>query len=266
MTAYSPLAQLASNSFTATPTSRQRSWMLAALRDRALILPETVNSRSLVLMRSREWIEPVPAEQGPHKFRLTFLGRFALLSVPKAHALLSAQSPADRHPGRLTFNASAMTLKPLISERLVVMLDRHGEQRAGREEHPYITNLGRRIVELPEADETEAGQYLTDAFAEAQIPVSVERDNDGNTRVVYRRDGVVAQFYREVWNPDGYTHSVRHPAWMHTKPWTALVTYGTDGAVEKNLLNHLGLPTESAQMATSFAAWLRDRDDDAFEA
>lgn len=250
-----------------TPTSRQRTWLFAALRAHDGLMPLGVPLRSLSLMRERGWLKAVPAtDDDPQQLRheVTPEGRFALLSVGKADALLSVLVSAE--PGLLKLPVQQQILNSLVREGLVTRLTRHGEQDEDQEQFPYITNLGRLLVGLPQADTTPAGDYLLAALAAKGITAGVERDSSGNTRVVYRDGDIHAQFFREVWNPGFYTYSARHPSWMHNKPWTALITYGTDGAVEKHLPNDLGVQEESARMAASFAAWLTAGDDDAFTA
>ncbi|MFD7620079.1 hypothetical protein [Streptomyces sp. NPDC059802] len=249
------------------PTSRQRTWLFAALRADDGLLPLGVPLRSLNLMRERGWIKSAPAtDADPLQARheLTPEGRFALLSVGKADALLSVLVSTE--PGRIERPVQQQILDSLIREGLACRLTRCGEQDSDREQFTYITNLGRRLVALPEVDDTPAGDYLVAAFAAKGITVDVESDSAGDTRVVYRLGDVEARFFREVWNPGHYTYSARHPAWMHNKPWTALITYGADEAVEKHLPNGLGVEEESARVAAAFTAWLTDRDDAAFAA
>jgi hypothetical protein len=248
------------------PNSRQRTWLLVALRAAGGLLPLGVPTRSLNVLRERGWITTAPADDTDPtdvRHQITPAGRFALLSVAKADALLSVLVSVD--PGRIEAPVKERTLNSLIREGLVTRLTRRGEQTEGQEQHPYITNLGRRLVSLPEADNTPAGDYLVAALAASGLEASVESDSDGDTRVVYRNGDIEALFFREVWNPDGYTYSARHPAWMHTKPWTALVTHAED-TLEKHMPDGLSIQEESARMAASFTAWLNHRDDHAFTA
>ncbi|MFF9785695.1 hypothetical protein [Streptomyces nigrescens] len=247
------------------PNRNQRAWLLATLRAADGLLPMSVPDRSLNVLRERGWITTVPARDDDTtnvRHTITSQGRLCLLSVAKADALLSVLTSTES--GRIETPVQERILSSLIREDLVTYLTRRGEQAEGQEQHPYITNLGRRLVGLPEVDDTPASDYLVAALAAHGLDADVETDGDGDTRVVFRQGDVEARFYREVWNPGHYTYSARHPVWMHTKPWTALVTYADDGAVEKLLLNDLGIQEESARMAASFATWLTDRDDDAF--
>ncbi|WP_329020506.1 hypothetical protein [Streptomyces sp. NBC_01601] len=256
---------LATNPDAPAPNPRQRAWLLAALRAAGGLLPLDVPTRSLNVLRERGWIRTAATgdgEPGGIRYKITPDGRFALLSVAKADALLSVLVSVE--PSRIEAPVKERTLNSLIREGLVAHLTRRGEQVEGQEQYPYITNLGRRLVGLPEGDDTPASDHLVAAFAAKGLDVSVETDSSGDTRVVYRDGDVEALFFREVWNPDGYTYSARHPSWMHNKPWTALVTYSTEGVVEKHLPSDLGAKEESARMAASFAAWLTDRDDGAF--
>ncbi|MFG2210548.1 hypothetical protein [Streptomyces sp. NPDC048638] len=249
------------------PTARQRTWLFAALRADDGLMPLGVPHRSLDLMRERGWLKTAPAtDDDPLQIRhqLTPGGRFALLSVGKADALLSVLTSTE--PGRIEKPMQRQILTSLLREGLVCRLTRRGEQDQDDEQFTYITTLGRRLVGLPDEDATPAGDYLVAAFTEKGLTVAVETDRNGDTRVVYRLGDIEARFFREVWNPGFYTYSVRHPAWMHDKPWTALITYGADGAVEKHLPNGLGVQKESARMAAAFTAWLADRDDAAFTA
>lgn len=140
------------------PTSRQREWMLTALRHPDRELPAGVSSRSLVLMRDRKWIEPLPVKPGTSgpSDRLTSRGSLALLSIPKANALMSVLTSPEE--GRIDANTSARTMSSLVREGLVTMLTKSGAQATGQEQHPHITNLGRRLVGLPEVDQNPAPQ------------------------------------------------------------------------------------------------------------
>ncbi|MER6126555.1 hypothetical protein ABT173_28850 [Streptomyces sp. NPDC001795] len=257
---------MAANPATPAPTRQQREWLLAALRDADRLLPEGIAPRSLDLMRERKWITTAPAadENSGLRNRLTDHGYFALLSIPKANALMSVL--VSQEPGRIETAVQERTLASLVREGLVTMLTRRGEQDPDQEQHPYITNLGRRLIGLPEVDETPASEYLIAALAEHGITAHVraERAEYGNTQVAYRRKNVEALFYRTIWNPGHYNHSATHPAWMHDKPWTGVINQGGH-YLEKNLPNGLGLKEESARMAAAFAAWLDSRDDSAFQ-
>ncbi|MET9779282.1 hypothetical protein ABZ023_34420 [Streptomyces sp. NPDC006367] len=258
---------LHADSHAPAPNARQRTWLLAALRAADGLLPVGVATRSLNVLRERGWITTAPAgddDAEPVRYKITPAGRFALLSVAKADALLSTLVSAE--PGRIESPVQGRILNSLVREGLVTRLTRRGQQTEGEEQHPYITNLGRRLVGLPEVDDTPAGDYLVAALAAHGLEARVETDHSGDSRVVYRSGDVEALFYREVWNPGHYTYSARHPAWMHNKPWTALIAYGADQAVEKHLPNGLGVQEESARMADAFTAWLADRDDAAFSA
>ncbi|MCX4826547.1 hypothetical protein OG883_43705 [Streptomyces sp. NBC_01142] len=255
---------LAADPNTPPPNARQRTWLLAALRAADGLLPVGVPTRSLNVLRERGWITTAPAgDDDPMLIRhkITPAGRFALLSVAKADALLSTLVSVE--PGRIEAPVQERILDSLVREGLVTRLTRRGQQAEDEEQHPYITNLGRRLVSLPEADDTPAGDYLLAALATSGLEARVETDSNGDSRIVYRRGDVEALFYREVWNPGFYTYSARHPAWMHTKPWTALVTHAED-TVEEHMPSGLGVQEESARMAASFAAWLTHRDDRAF--
>ncbi|MEW1760410.1 hypothetical protein AB0393_28350 [Streptomyces cyaneofuscatus] len=258
---------LAADPTAPAPTSRQRAWLLAALRADDGLLPLDVPDGSRRLMRERGWISVIPVVDDPlpTRHKITSAGRLALLSVGKADALLSVLTSVD--PGRIEKPVQRQILSSLIREGLVCRLTRRGDPAPDQERFPYITNLGRRLVGLPEENTIPACNYLIAAFAERGVSVAVETDRNGDCRVVHRAQGAQgfeARFYREVWNPGFYTYSARHPAWMHNKPWTALITYGTDGAVEKHLPNGLGIEKESAVLADAFTAWLADRDDAAF--
>ncbi|KOU50121.1 hypothetical protein [Streptomyces sp. WM6378] len=258
---------LATDPNTPGPTARQRTWLFAALRADDGLMPLGVPHRSLDLMRERGWLQFAPAtDDDPLQARhvLTAAGRFALLSVGKADALLSVLTSAE--PGRIERPVQRQILTSLLREGLVRRLSRRGEQGEGQVQFTYITNLGRRLVGLPEVDDTPASDYLVAAFAAKGITVAVESDSCGDTRVVYRLGDMEARFFRKVWNPGHDTYSARHPSWMHDMPWTALITYSGDGAVEKHLPNGLGIKEESARMAAALADWLADRDDAAFAA
>ncbi|MFE7485063.1 hypothetical protein [Streptomyces sp. NPDC057552] len=258
---------LAADPHAPAPNALQRTWLLAALRAADGLLPAGVSTRSLNVLRERGWITTAPARDDDGEFvryKITPAGRFALLSVAKADALLSTLVAVE--PGRIEAPVQERILNSLVREGLVVHLTRRGQQAEGEEQHPYLTNLGRRLVGLPEVDDTPAGDYLLAALAAHGLEAGVETDDHGDSRVVYCSGDVEALFYREVWNPGHYTYSARHPAWMHTKPWIALITYGADEAVEKHLPNGLGVQEESARMAGAFTAWLADRDDAAFAA
>ncbi|GGU49413.1 hypothetical protein [Streptomyces violascens] len=249
------------------PTARQRTWLFAALRADDRLMPLGVPHRSLDLMRERGWLQFAPAtDDDPLRARhvLTAAGRFALLSVGKADALLSVLTSSE--PGRIERPVQQQILTSLLREGLVCRLSRRGEQGEDQEQFTYISNLGRRLVGLPEVDTTPASDYLVAAFAAQGITVAVESDSVGDTRVVYRLGDLEARFFREVWNPGHWTYSARHPSWMHDKPWTALITYSADGAVEKHLPNGLGVKEESVRLAAALTAWLTDRDDAAFAA
>ncbi|TLQ39283.1 hypothetical protein [Streptomyces marianii] len=249
------------------PTRLQRAWLLAALRDQGGLLPPGIRTRSLNVMLDRDWIKIAPAGVDGAtdvRYKITPGGRFALLSAAKAGVLLSVLVSSE--PGRIEAAAQEKTLGSLIRDGLVTRLARHGEHAEGQEQHLYITNLGRRLVGLPEVDETPASDYLVAAFAANGLDVSVETDSDGDTCVVYQQGDVEAAFFREIQTPGfGWNYSARHPAWMHTKPWAALVSH-TGGVLEKRLPSGIGIKEESARMAASFAAWLTDRDDSAFTA
>jgi hypothetical protein len=255
---------MAAKPATPAPTRQQRKWLLAALRDADRLLPEGITSRSLDFMHGHKWITTAPAadENSGQRHRLTAQGSFALLSIPKANALMSVL--VSQEPGRIETAVQERTLASLVREGLVTMLTRRGEQDPDQEQHPYITNLGRRLIGLAEVDETPACEYLIAALAEHGITATVEHDEDGNTQVAYRQGNVEALFYRTIWNPGHYTHSATHPAWMHDKPWYGFVDHGGD-YLEKNLPNGLDLKEESGRMAAAFAAWLGSRDDSAFQ-
>ncbi|MBQ0890685.1 hypothetical protein KBZ94_38195 [Streptomyces sp. RM72] len=258
---------LAADTHAPAPNALQRTWLLAALRAADGLLPVGVATRSLNVLRERGWITTAPARDDDAEFtryKITPAGRFALLSLAKADALLSTLVSVE--PGRIEAPVQERILNSLVREGLVINLTRRGQQAEGEEQHPYLTNLGRRLVGLPEVDDTPAGDYLLAALAANGLEAAVETDHKGDSRVVYRSGDVEALFYREVWNPGHYTYSALHPAWMHTKPWTAQITHDAGEALEKHLPNGLGVQEESARMAGAFAAWLADRDDAAFAA
>lgn len=241
---------------TPAANSRQRQWMLAALRDPDLLLPDDIAARSLAGLARRCWIEPVPADNGSDRVRhrLTESGRFALLTAAKARALMSVT--VARKAGLIDTETPWPTLKALVGDGLVTYLTDRGEQGArGQDHHPFITNLGRRLISLPEVDETPASQTLTAAFAARGIVVEVEHDDSGNNHVVYRRGDVEAHFYRCIWGPAKTTHSATHPAWMHDSSWYGGIRHAGDRR-EIILPVGTGLAAESERMAELFAAWL----------
>ncbi|MEO3976799.1 hypothetical protein [Streptomyces sp. CAU 1734] len=248
------------------PNLRQRAWLLAALRAADGLLPPGVPTRSLNVLRQRGWFTTAPAaDDGPLliRYRITPKGRYALLSPAKATALLSVLTSTE--PGRIDTMVQDRILASLLREGLAVQLTRHGERTGNRELHPHITNLGRRLVGLPEADDTPASDHLIAALASYGLSAGVETDSLDNTYVVYRCRGVEAQFFREVWNPDGYTYSARHPSWMHSKPWTARLIH-SGVVVERRPPGGLDVLQASARLALSLVTWLADRNDCAFTA
>ncbi|MFM9452374.1 hypothetical protein [Streptomyces europaeiscabiei] len=236
--------------------SRQRQWMLAALHDADLLLPDDVAARSLATMARHRWVEAVPADNGNDRVRhrLTESGRFALLTAAKARALMSVT--VARKAGLVDTETPWPTLKALVSDGLVTYLTDRGERGArGQDHHPFITNLGRRLISLPEVDENPASQTLTAAFTERGIVVEVEHDDSGNNHVVYRRGDVEAHFYRCIWGPAMTTHSATHPAWMHDTSWYGWINHAGDRR-EIILPEGTGLAAESKRMAELFASWL----------
>jgi hypothetical protein len=241
---------------TPAANSRQRQWMLAALRDTALLLPDDIAARSLATLARRRWIEAIPAGNGDDRVRhrLTEPGRFALLTAAKARALMSVT--VARKAGLIDTETPWPTLKALVSDGLVTYLTDRGERGVrGQDHHPFITNLGRRLISLPEVDETPASQTLTAAFAARGIVVEVEHDDSGNNHVVYRRGDVEAHFYRCIWGPAKTTHSATHPAWMHDSSWYGGIRHAGDRG-EIILPEGTGLAAESERIAELFAAWL----------
>lgn len=237
-------------------SARQRQWLLAALRDPGLLLPDGIPARSLAGMARRRWIEPVPADDsdGRARHRLTEAGRFALLTAAKAQALMSVT--VARKAGRIDPETPWSTLKALAGDGLITYLTERGERGAGgQDHHPFISNLGRRLVSLPEADDTPASQTLIEAFARRHIVVQVERDDNGDNHVVYRHDGLEAHFYRCIWGPLKTTHSATHPAWMHDSSWYGGINHAGDRQ-EITLPEGMSLASESERMADVFAAWL----------
>lgn len=244
-----------------TPTPYQRKKMIEALTVDHYLLPGETDGRSLDVMLDQRWIlEYTPrgslagsaraaGYDGFTHFRLTRKGRLALLTPSKLAALESA----DQY-GRLTKPTAWPTQQSLDADGFIVNLTERGQVVTGQEHHPYISNLGRRVLGLAPVDETPASDVLIAAFAEWGITTAVETDEDGDTAVVYRNGPIVASFYRCI--GDDWHHSATHPAWMHDSSWYGAVAYGMDQQEMCGPDDFGDVNADSTATAEAFAEWL----------
>ncbi|MFJ2217830.1 hypothetical protein ACIQVO_36565 [Streptomyces sp. NPDC101062] len=236
---------------TATPpNSRQRGWMLTALGDNDLLMPEDIPVRSLATMARREWIqrEPDGTAPGPVRYSLTAEGRAALLTVPKLNAVLSAEAT-----GRISPAVSWPTLESLLREGLAVRLTAHGIPGTGSDP-AYVSVLGRRMAGLPAVDERPASHLLIEALAARGIEASVESDKAGNSHVAHRAPGFEARFHRAL--GPGKGHSANHPAWMHDTAWYRFANHRGDWAELARGLGGDDCATDSSKAADALVRLL----------
>lgn len=239
------------------PTPYQRKKMREALSAPDHRLPGDTNGRSLDAMRAERWIAVYTADgrpaalalaagyQGFTHFRLTKQGRMALLTDTKRVALESADER-----GALASTVPWPTLTALANDGFVERYDDQGR----RDPHgwPYITNLGRRLMGLPDVDETPAADVLVAELAKWDIAAEVE-DSPHGDQVVYRSGPVQAVFYRTVGKER--KHSATHPAWMHDSGWYVAIS---DGGDQQEIWGVDGddVHTDSAAIAVAFVDWL----------
>jgi hypothetical protein len=256
-TAVTPSAPVTSTAVK-EPTPYQRRKMFEAVTAEDFRLPGDVNGRSLDAMLDQGWITEHAADgrlagsarragyEGFTHFRLTRTGRMALLTPSKRRALESADER-----GRIAATVAWPTVAALEAEGLIAHFTDHGQQSksAGT---PYITNLGRRLMGSCPIDETPAADSLITALAEWGITAAVEKQEDGNTAVVYQSGPVRADFYRVM---PGDRHSATHPAWMHDSAWYGFVDNGGDYG-EIHVPEGIGLAAENAWVAEAFAEYL----------
>ncbi|MER7497098.1 hypothetical protein ABT033_31435 [Streptomyces pharetrae] len=230
------------------PTRYQRKKMLEALAAMLYLLPDNTNTRSLQAMREEGWVIPaslVPAPGTRMRFCLTRLGRMALLTEAKRTALLSVDER-----GALASTVPWPTVTALANDGFIERYDDQGR----RDPHgwPYITNLGRRLMGLPEVDETPAADVLLAELAKWDVTADIE-DSPHGDQVVYRSGPVEAVFYRTVGKE--WKHSATHPAWMHDSGWYVSIS---DGGDQKEMWGVDGgdVRADSAATAVAFVEWL----------
>uniref|UniRef100_UPI003F49703F hypothetical protein n=1 Tax=Streptomyces sp. CA-136453 TaxID=3240050 RepID=UPI003F49703F len=262
MTTATPARRTVTAAAVKVPTPYQRKKMIEALSADQYRLPSDTDGRSLDVMLDQRWIleythrgrlagsARAAGYEGFTHFRLTAKGRLALLTPAKRAALESA----DQY-GRLKQPIAWPTEQSLDADGFIMRLTERGQVATGQEHHPFISNLGRRVLGLAPVDETPASDVLIAAFAEWGITTAVETDEDGDTAVIYRHGPIVARFYRFI-GDDDWQHSATHPAWMHDSPWYGEVAYGMDqqeicGPDEFGDVN-----ADSAGTAEAFAEWL----------
>ncbi|WNZ14885.1 hypothetical protein [Streptomyces sp. 11x1] len=239
------------------PTAYQRKKMLEALSAPHYRLPGDTNGRSLDVMRAERWIAAHTADgrpaglaiaagyQGFTHFRLTKRGRMALLTDAKRAALDAVDTR-----GSLASSVPWPTLTALVNDGFVQLLNDHG--RPDPNGTAYITNLGRRLMSLPEVDETPAANILIAELAKWDVTAEIE-DSEHGDQVVYRAGPVEAVFYRPFGKK--WQHSATHPAWMHDSSWCLTVYVGAD-ELQMWGPEGDGARTDSAATAVTFAEWL----------
>ncbi|MEU2357681.1 hypothetical protein ABZ599_32700 [Streptomyces misionensis] len=239
------------------PTPYQRKKMLEALYAPHHRLPGNTYGRSLDAMHAERWIAVYTADgrpaagavaaghQGGAHFRLTKQGRMALLTDAKRSAL---ETVDER--GALASTVPRPTLTALTNDGFVERYDDQGR----RDPHgwPYITNLGRRLMGLPEVDETPAAEVLVAELAKRDITAEVD-DSPHGDQVVYRSDPVEAVFYRTVSKES--KDSASQPGWMHNPGWYASISDGGDRK-EIWVVDGDDVRAGSAAIAMAFVEWL----------
>ncbi|MYX26838.1 hypothetical protein GTY75_09175 [Streptomyces sp. SID8381] len=246
------------------PTAYQRKKMVEALSRPDYRLAGDTNSRSLDVMRAERWIAAFTASgrpaapavaagyQGRTHFRLTKRGRMALLTDAKRNALESVDAF-----GALGESVPWPTLTALVNDGFVQQLNDHGRPDVNGK--AYITNLGRRLMGLPEVDDTPAADILIAALAKWGIAAQVEDSEEGD-QVVYRSGDIEAVIYRPFETAsERWEHSATHPAWRHWSGW-CLTAYVGGAEFQMWGPDDGDVYTDSAATAEALADWLTGSD------